>query len=85
MGWSGKKNGELLKVAVPQFQVLLTMDKSLPKQQNLAGIEICIVTLSALSNKIIDLLPLMPKLKEALNSTEVGLVLRVTQDNIEQF
>jgi hypothetical protein len=29
-GWSGKKNGELLALADPQFDVLLTLDKNLP-------------------------------------------------------
>ena len=29
-GWSGKRNGELLALADPLFDVLLTLDKSLP-------------------------------------------------------
>jgi hypothetical protein len=29
-GWSGKKNGELLALADPLFDVLLTLDKNLP-------------------------------------------------------
>ena len=34
-GWSGKKNGDLLALADPQFDVLLTLDKNLPYRQNL--------------------------------------------------
>lgn len=34
-GWSGLKNGELLKVAQEQFDVFLTVDKNLPNQQSL--------------------------------------------------
>src|ERR1035437_5671241 len=33
--WAGKKNGELLSLAEPQFDVLLTLDKNLPYQQDL--------------------------------------------------
>jgi predicted nuclease of predicted toxin-antitoxin system len=29
-GWSGKKNGELLALTDPLFDVLLTLDKNLP-------------------------------------------------------
>jgi hypothetical protein len=34
-GWSGKKNGELLAEADPLFDLLLTLDKNLPYQQDL--------------------------------------------------
>lgn len=36
-GFSGKENGELLKLADSRFDALLTVDKNLPKQQNLSG------------------------------------------------
>lgn len=36
-GWAGKKNGELLILADPAFDVLLTLDKNVPYQQNLAS------------------------------------------------
>lgn len=39
-GWSGKKNGELLALADPLFDVLLTLDKNLPYQQNLGSVRI---------------------------------------------
>jgi len=35
MGWSGKKNGELLVLADGRFDVLLTIDQSLPYQQSM--------------------------------------------------
>ena len=34
-GWSGLMNGELLKIAQEQFDIFLTVDKNLPKQQSL--------------------------------------------------
>ena len=37
MGWSGKKNGELLALMVSNgFEVLLTVDQNFRHQQNLA-------------------------------------------------
>jgi hypothetical protein len=36
-GWAGLKNGELLKIAAAQFDVLLTVDRSLEYPQNFAG------------------------------------------------
>ena len=32
MGWSGKKNGELLALAEKQFDVLITIDQAMPGQ-----------------------------------------------------
>ena len=36
MGWAGKTNGELLRLAEQEFDVFLTADQKLPNQQNLA-------------------------------------------------
>jgi len=51
-GWAGKKNGELLGLADPQFDVLLTLDKNLPYQQNMdtKGIAVLIVRARSLPN-----------------------------------
>ena len=42
-GWAGLKNGALLKVAAEEFDVLLTGDKNIQYQQNLATLPIPIV------------------------------------------
>jgi predicted nuclease of predicted toxin-antitoxin system len=43
-GWAGVKNGELLRRAADRgFEVLLTADRSLPFQQNLAGARLGVV------------------------------------------
>ena len=36
-GLAGKTNGELLRLAQGRFQVLITLDKGVPHQQNLAS------------------------------------------------
>ena len=41
MGWSSKRNGELLKLMVAaRFEALLTVDKNIEFQQNLKGLGI---------------------------------------------
>lgn len=76
-GWAGKKNGELLSLAEPQFDVLLTLDKNLPYQQDLKLGRIAILIVRAPSNRIQDLLPVIPDCLVALQSIEPGHVVRV--------
>jgi hypothetical protein len=45
-GWSGIRNGELLKRAEGQFDVFITSDQNLRYQQNLTGKRIAILELS---------------------------------------
>ena len=76
-GWAGKKNGELLSLAEPQFGVLLTLDKNIPYQQDLKLGQIPILIVRAPSNRIQDLLPVIPDCLVALQSIEPGHVVRV--------
>lgn len=56
MGWSGKKNGELLQLMLPEnFEVFLTVDQNLRYQQNLWAANIGVVVLVAPSNRLADL------------------------------
>ncbi len=66
MGWGGVRNGKLLALAAPQFDVFLTADKNLPYQQNLTALPIAVIVLEAHSNELLHLLPLVPKLEEVL-------------------
>lgn len=76
-GWGGIGNGRLLSLAAADFDVLLTMDRGIEHQQNLSGLDLCLVVLSAVSNDIDDLLPLVPKINAAFLEAAPGLVLRV--------
>ena len=75
-GWSGKKNGELLGLADLEFDVLLTLDKNLPYQQNLDTKRIAVLIVGARSNRIQELLPLIPECLSALESIEPQQVIR---------
>jgi len=78
-GWGGITNGRLLRLAAAEFDVLLTMDRGIAYQQNLSGLDLCLVVLSAVSNDIDDLLPLAPALNAALREATPGRVLRVAK------
>jgi hypothetical protein len=65
MGWLGLSNGRLLDAAV-DFDVLITVDKNLVKQQQLAGRRLSLIVLRARSNKIEDISPLVPSIIEVL-------------------
>jgi predicted nuclease of predicted toxin-antitoxin system len=45
-GWRGIKNGELIQLAVEEFDLFITSDQSLRYQQNLAESPIAILELS---------------------------------------
>jgi predicted nuclease of predicted toxin-antitoxin system len=67
MGWSGLKNGALLTHAVAAgFDVFLTVDKNLPKQQKLAAYAIAVIVLRCTSNDIAELRKLVPELLSKL-------------------
>ena len=40
MGWASKTNGELLALASAEFDVFLTSDRNLSRQQNLSAFDI---------------------------------------------
>jgi predicted nuclease of predicted toxin-antitoxin system len=62
-GWAGIKNGKLLRLVADsgQFDIFLTMDKSLPHQQQLKTLPFAVVILRAASNSYENTRPLMPE------------------------
>jgi len=46
LGWAGKKNGELLRLAEEEFDVLLTNDQNLEHQQNLKRFDLAFIVLA---------------------------------------
>lgn len=72
-GWSGKKNGELLKLAETKFDVFITIDQNLQYQVNLLRARIPIIVLSAKTSCLDDLTPLIPKILTAMNDLSKGI------------
>jgi predicted nuclease of predicted toxin-antitoxin system len=66
MGWSGEKNGELLKLVKAEFDVFITSDKNLSYQQNLQNRTIAILLLP--SNQVPIIENMLPQIDEALEN-----------------
>ena len=78
MGWSGKKNGELLQLMSQEgFTILLTTDQNLRYQQNLEQAGVAVIVLVARSNRLPDLVPLIPDVRCVLSVIAPGEVVEV--------
>lgn len=72
-GWSGLKNGELLRTAAAAgFDVLLTNDRGIERQQSLAGLTIGVVVLDSPSNKLRELRARLAPMLEAIAAAVPG-------------
>jgi predicted nuclease of predicted toxin-antitoxin system len=72
-GLKGKKNGELLRDAeIAGYEVLLTVDHGIPRQQNLACRKLSIITIRSRTNQLEDLLPLVDAILHALETMTPG-------------
>jgi len=74
MGWTAIKNGELLALASDQFEIFVTIDRNLSFQQNVKASRIAVIVLQAKTNRLADLLPLVPNLLMAIGSAKPGLI-----------
>jgi len=72
MGWSDLDDGPLLDRMAGRFDVLVTTDKSIPHQQNLAERPVAVIVLRAESNRLADLRPLVPELRATLDQAKPG-------------
>jgi predicted nuclease of predicted toxin-antitoxin system len=76
-GFAGKKNGELLTLAERRWDVLLTTDRKIEYQQDMIGRKIGILVLRAKTNRLQDLLPILPTCAQALLTIRPGQVVEV--------
>ena len=76
--WRGMRNGELLRQAATVFDALITMDKGIEHQQNLREYAIGVILISAKSNRLQDIQPVMPRVNQVLRTLEPGQVIHVT-------
>jgi predicted nuclease of predicted toxin-antitoxin system len=77
MGWAGKQDGELLRLAAAQFDVFVTTDQRLSYQQNIAAFDLAVIVLIARRNELEFLRPLVPDLLRALVGAQAGQVRHV--------
>ena len=80
-GFSGFKNGKLLEAMAGKFDVLITVDKSISKQQNLEklkSLQLSILLFRVKTNRYEDLELLMPTALAALPNLKGGDVVSIT-------
>ena len=77
-GWSSKRNSELLRLMLTEaFDAFLTVDQSIPFQQNVAGSGVAVVVVLARTNRLKELRPLVPAILNALQRVKRGEIVRV--------
>lgn len=80
MGWSGVSNGELLeRAAQARFDALVTLDRGFEFEQNLAELPVSVAILVARSNRIEQLLPLIPSLLQQLEGMQPKTLIKVRE------
>ena len=72
------KNGQLLRAAAGKYDVLITVDRNLPFQQNIASLQIAVFILTSTGITYADLKPLVPKILSQLATTQPGQIYRVS-------
>ena len=76
-GWAGIKNGDLLRRMHGEYDALVTMDRGIEFQQNIAELPFGILLVLAPSNRIVHLQPLVPAILEALPGIKPGELYRI--------
>ena len=77
-GLAGLNNGELLIAAeTAGFDVFLTADQGIEYQQNLAARKIAIIIFRTKSNRLKDLLQLVPACLARIDSIQPGQIVRI--------
>lgn len=76
-GLAGLKNGTLLNAIENEYDAFITIDANLQYQQALQSRSLFVIVLRAVSNRLDDLLPLVPSIIEALDSGQAQGVVHI--------
>jgi hypothetical protein len=76
-GWTGITNGELLRRMEGEYDALVTMDRGIEFQQNLATVAVGVLLVRAPSNRMAHLQPLVPAVLDALPTLKPGQLHRI--------
>ncbi|HYM92618.1 MAG TPA: hypothetical protein VET23_00635, partial [Chitinophagaceae bacterium] len=80
MGWTGIKNGELIKLLENNnFDYWIVADKNIPYQQNTSDIPFKIIVLDLYRNTLKSIELLLPKILAVLNSSSSNKVIIVNE------
>jgi len=76
-GWAGRKNGDLLLLIPGRFEAFITIDRNLVFQHGVKGLQFGVVVLHAHTNRMVDLLPLVPRILEVMARIRQGEIVSV--------
>lgn len=76
LGWSGVKNGELLRRAYTVCDVFVTLDRNLEFQQNIKALPFGVVVVRSVSNRMAHLIPHVSSILDAASRVSPGTVER---------
>ena len=76
-GWTSLKNGELLDLVEPEFDLFITIDSSITHQQNLEKRDVGLIVLHAANSRYETLQPLVPEIRSALEQVQPGSVIHI--------
>ena len=71
-GWGSFKNGQLLKRAETMFEVLVTADRRMQFQQNLASFSIGVIVIRTPRLRLQTLLTVIEELRSAIRNVQPG-------------
>jgi hypothetical protein len=74
LGWAGTKNGDLLNRASGVTDIFVTMDGKLEHQHDISILPFGVVVVGAPSNRMSDLILLVPEMLAALDRVRPGKV-----------
>jgi predicted nuclease of predicted toxin-antitoxin system len=77
MGWKGRVNGELLALARDEFDVIITLDQKIEKEQNLTDADVAVVILRPGTDDIRVLRTLVPQILERMLSIRRGQIIHI--------
>lgn len=77
LGLAGLKNGALLRELAGKCRAFITIDSNISYQQNLPALPFASILLSAPSNRMSDLEPLVPAIIDALERPQSGDIIRI--------
>jgi hypothetical protein len=72
LGWNGLRNGDLLRRIEDRFDVFVTQDQNIPRQNRMTGRSFAVVVLKTKGGLWSELKPLMPRLREVIERVERG-------------
>ena len=72
MEWNTLQNGALLKQAEQVFEIFITVDANIRFQQNFVNIDLAVIILRPVRNKLGLLKDLVPQINEVLRTIKTG-------------